>query len=148
MVIGLLSLGWIFLVLFLISGYFFNTLSDGPREFKLSPITWENHMHVFNGAIQCSFIGDDLMERKKVLKKELFSEVQKREETTEGIIYYFKDDAHLLESVMEHVQIEKRCCPFFQFDISILPFNQGFALKISSSEEALKMMKNFEKEDI
>lgn len=110
----------------------------------LSPISWDNHLQIFNGAIQCNLIGDDLLDRKLVLKERIFSKVIKREESLNGITYYFKDDSKLLESVLEHVQIEKACCPFFKLDISILPFNNGFALKISGSEDAIEMIKDFE----
>ena len=143
-----LSLGWVFLALFLTSGYYFNTLSNKTHTFKLSPITWEDHMQIFNGAIQCNMLEEDLLDRKRILKKTLFSKVEKREESLNGISYYFKDSPNLLESLLEHVQIEKACCPFFKFDISILPFNKGFALKVSGSKEALEMIKDFESSDI
>ncbi len=139
-----LSLGWVFLALFLTSGYFFNKLSNNSNAFKLSPITWDNHLQLMNGAIECSLIGDELLERKKVLQKTIFSQVQKKEKSLNGYTYYFVYDTKLLAAVLEHVQIEKACCPFFKFDISILAFNNGFALKISGSEEALEMLKEFE----
>ena len=101
-------------------------------------------MQLFEGAIQCNLIEEDLVERKKVLKEAIFSKVQKKEESSEGFIYYFEDDSELLSNVLEHVEIEKACCPFFKFDISILPFNNGFALQISGSEAALEMIKEFE----
>lgn len=146
--ITILGLGWVFLAIFLTSGYYFNKLTINSNGFKLSPITWDNHMQIFNGAVQCNLIEEDLIDRKKILKQEIFSKVIKREESLNGIIYYFKDDLNLLESVLEHVQIEKACCPFFKFDISILPFNSGFALQVSGSEDALQMLKEFESSDL
>lgn len=142
----ILGLGWVFLALFLATGYYFNTLSNHSNNtFKLSPITWDNHMHMFNGAIQCNMFEEELIDRKETLRKTIFSKVQKRDESLNGITYYFKNDSNLLESVLEHVQIEKACCPFFKFDISILPFNNGFAFQVSGSEEAIEMIKDFEK---
>ncbi len=143
----ILGFGWIFLALFLTSGYYFNTLTNRSNGFKFSPIPWDNHLQVFNGAIQCNLIEDDLLDRKKILKQRIFSNVLKRVESEIGITYYFKDDFNLLESVLKHVQIERACCPFFKFDISILPFNNGFALQISGSKEALQMLKEFESID-
>jgi len=135
------------LALFLSSGYYFNKLSSDSAAFKFSPVTWDDHMQMFNGAIQCNLIEDDLLERKKLLKETIFSKVLKKEESLNGYIYYFNDDPNLLESVLEHIQIEKACCPFFKFDISILPFNNGFALQISGSEDAIEMIKDFELKD-
>ena len=140
----ILGLGWVFLALFLASGYYFNKFTDDTNGFKFSPITWDNHMHMFNGAVQCNLIEDELVERKELLKEVIFSKALKREEAINGITYYFDDDSNLLKSVLEHVQIEKACCPFFKFDISILPFNKGFALQISGSEEAVEMIEDFE----
>jgi len=137
----ILGLGWVLFALFLISGYFYNKLSDTSANYAFSPITWESHMQIFNGAVQCNLIGDELMERKAILKKEIFSKVEKRVESSNGLIFYFKDDINLLESVLEHMIIEKACCPFFKFDVSILPFDKGFALQISGSENAIEMVK-------
>ena len=78
------------------------------------------------------------------MKEEIFAKVTKREKSKNGIIYYFENDPKLLQSVLEHVQIEKSCCPFFKFDISILPFDHGFALQISGSEDAMEFIKEFE----
>lgn len=146
--IGILSLGWVLLALFIVSGYFFNNLSNTSSASKFSPITWDDHIQVFKGAIQCELLADDLLERKKVLKKTIFSQVIKKQESPNGFTYYFKDDPDLLAAVFEHVQIEKACCSFFKFDISILPFNNGFAVQISGSEDAFEMIKEFEENDL
>ena len=139
-----LALGWVFLAIFLTSGYFFNKLSSVSHSSLFSTVTWENHVKVFNGAIQCNLISDDLLERKSILKEQIFLKMRSREENSDGITYYFQDDTKLLESVMEHMLIEKACCPFFKFDLSILPFDGGFALRISGSEAALEIIKEFE----
>jgi len=142
-----LGMGWVFFALILSSNYFFNKFSISPEASSFNPITWENHMQLFNGAVQCNLIEEELLERKKLLKETIFSNVQRRVESSDGITYYFDDEADLIASVLEHVQIEKACCPFFKFDISILPFNNGFALKISGSEEAIEMIKGLESEE-
>jgi len=139
-----LSAGWFFLALFLLSGYLFNKLSFNPNEDILSSITWDQHLLIFNSAVQCSFVGEDLLERKKILKETIFSKVLKKEKVANGYVYYFNDDSDLLASVFEHVQIEKACCPFFKFDISILPNKGGFALQISGSKEALELIHEFD----
>jgi len=140
----LLSAGWFLFALSLTSGYYFKKLSYKSNEFKFSPIAWDDHLQVFNGAIQCNLIEDDLLERKQILKETIFSKVIKKERSLNGYLYYFDDDTKLLADVLEHVQIEKACCPFFKFDISILPFNNGFALQISGSEDAIEMIEEFD----
>lgn len=140
----LLGSGWFFFVLLLISGYVFNSYSGNVNHSKFKPIAWDGHLQVFDGAIQCSFVGEALLERKAALKERIFSKVVNKEVSDDGITYYFEDDSTLLSSIFEDVQIEKACCPFFKFDISILPFGKGVALKISGSEAALEMIESFE----
>lgn len=139
-----LSSGWLFLALFLTSAYFYNNLSGESKTFSFSPITWDKHIQIFDGAIQCNLIGEELLERKQILKDSIFSQVISKEKSTDGYIFYFEDDTKLLSSVLEHVQIEKACCPFFKFDISILPNNQGFALQISGTKSAIEMIDFFD----
>ena len=143
-----LGSGWLILVFFMTSAYFFNKMSPSKNDFSFTPITWESHKQIIDGAIQCEFIDDELIERKRILKKEIFSHLLRKEEHPESIIYYFKEDPELLKSVLEHVTIEKACCPFFKFDISIPSFKQGFALQVSGSKDALDMIRDFESEDL
>ena len=143
----LLSAGWFFLAVFLLSGYYFNKLSVGVDTSIFSPVSWGDHMQVFEGALQCSLTDEDLLERKQVLKESVFSKVTRKEEKTNGFVYYFKDEEGLLNDALEFIQKEKSCCPFFKFDVSILPFDHGFAIQISGSEEAIGMLKDFENND-
>ncbi len=140
----LLGSGWLFLAIFLLSGYFFNKLSDGNETSNFRPIVWGYHMELFKGAVQCSLLEDDILERKIFLKKKVFSKVTRKEEKIDGSIYFFEDEITLLSDAIEFVQKEKECCPFFKFDISILPFGQGFAIQISGSEDAIEMLRDFE----
>jgi len=142
----ILSSGWLCLGIFLISGNYVNQTTENVESSKFRPIAWSDHMQFFNGAIQCNLIEEELLIRKDKLKTDIFSNVERSEESENGYIYYFNDDTVLLASLLEHVQIEKACCPFFKFDISILPFNKGFALQISGPKAALKMIEEFEDE--
>lgn len=143
-----LSLGWILLAIFLISGYYYNKLSLNDSVSKFHPIAWEDHLQIFDGAVQCKLVGDDLLERKKVLKEQIFSNVSKKRTVHNGYVYYFHDRDLLLQDALEFVKCERECCPFFKFDISILPFDQGFAIQISGSEAAFEMLSDFESSDI
>ena len=138
------GLGWILLGIYLISGHYINGLSTNKSAFSFSPVAWEYHLQLFEGALQCNLTDEDLLKRKMFLKDKIFLNVVKKEKSRNGFVYYFNDEEFLLDYVLEFVQKEKACCPFFKFDISILPFNKGFALQISGSEEAVKILKNFE----
>jgi len=144
----LMSFGWLCLCLLFISGCYFNSDSDFENRYAFRPITWNDHIELFNGAIQCNLIEEDLQNRKKEVKREIFSKVHRKEESENGFTYYFEEDEALLASVLEHVQIEKACCPFFKFDISILPYNRGFAFQISGPKAALSMIEEFEESEL
>lgn len=133
LLIPLLSLGWIFLLLFLGSAYFFNSFTKKTSEDLWSPIAWEEHLLVFDGALTCSLTSDELLERKKELKEKIFPQMLRKEGLDNGYIYYFEDDQQLAEDIMEFIGKEKQCCPFFKFDFSVLPFKEGLALQISGS---------------
>lgn len=144
--ISILFLGsaWVLLAIFILSSYFFNKYSNDNNQPAFMPIAWEDQKQFFKGAIQCSLTSEALLERKQQLKEKVFSKVIKKEQTQNGYIFYFNNDAKILEETLEFVLKEKACCPFFKFDISILPYNYGFAFQISGAEEALEMLEDFE----
>ena len=146
MIVLLLALGWVLLVAFLISGHYFNTISGNKEASFFTPIAFKDHLQVFKGAAQCSLTSEELMERKAYLSNEIFPKVINREKQTNGFVYYFKDDSTLLGQVFEFIQKEKACCPFFKFDVSILPFEKGFAMQISGSTEAVALLEEIEKD--
>ena len=129
----ILGLGWILLTVFLGSGYIMNKFKSGEQT-AFTPITWAEHLSVFEGALSCSLTSAELQDRIAQLKEEIFPNVTQKVELEEGYIYYFEDKGDLAIKILEFMGKEKQCCPFFKFDFSILPFNKGLALKISGSE--------------
>lgn len=142
-----MSLGWVLLIIYLVSGFYYNKLLIKDAESSFRPIEWNEHKKVFKGIIQCTLSDADLQERKQLLKEKLFSKVASKEETANEITYYFNYDDQLLDKIFEFTRLEKACCPFFNFDISILPFELGMAIRISGSDEAIEMLKDFEESD-
>ena len=140
----ILASGWLFLALFVLGKNYISHFMPNFNAIEESTISWEEHLQFFKGAVQCNLLEEELQDRKTMLKEDVFAKVIKRKETPNSITYYFEDEASLLESVFEHVQIEKACCPFLKFDFSILPFGKGFALMLSGSEEAIEMLKEYE----
>jgi len=142
----LLGMGWVLLGLFLVSGMHYKKLSGTSSASFVSPIAWEDHLQVFKGVISCSLNSEELLERKAYLKELIMSKVERKEIQANAHVYYFEDDPKLLQDLMEFVQKEKACCPFFKFDLSILPFEKGLALQISGSKEAFEMIKGMDEE--
>jgi len=76
----ILSLGWIFFALFLGSGYVMNTFKSGTEQSSFKPITWEEHLSVFEGALSCSLTSEELRNRIAMLRNEVFPKITKKEE--------------------------------------------------------------------
>ncbi len=144
LLIPVLALGWILLFLVLGSTYFFNSFTKDTNENVWSPITWEEHLLVFDGALTCSLTSAELLERKQVLKEKIFPQLLKKESLDNGYIYYFEDEQQLAEDILEFIGKEKQCCPFFKFDFSVLPFKKGLALQISGSPAVKDFLKDME----
>ncbi len=130
----ILSLGWVLLVIFLGSGYVMNKFKSGTEQSNFTPITWGEHVAVFDGALSCSLTSAELQDRLAMLRTEIFPKLTKKVELEEGYIYYFEDEEDLAVKILEFIGKEKQCCPFFKFDFSVLPFKKGLALQISGSE--------------
>jgi len=126
--------GWVLLVAFLFSGYLFNA-SQKSESFNFQPIKWKEHLNVFETALACTLLPNELNERLAELKEEVFTSDVRKEELADGYIFYFNDEGEMANKVLDFLKFEKKCCPFFKFDLSILPFQGGMALKISGSTQ-------------
>ena len=137
------GLGWLLLVLLLVSSYFIKRFDMGNSAADYSSISWERQVDFFKGAIQCSLTDSDLLERKELIRADLLSRLDRKEELSNGFVFYFKDEPGLLDLVMEFIEKEKACCPFFKFDLSVLPFDQGIALGLSGAPGAVELIREF-----
>ena len=125
------GLGW-FLFLFLLFAIFqFNRKTIVAKNFFSEINTWEDTNFEVNGELVCSLLPKEKQERQKQIKEVLVPFLIKKETIPNGIIFYFKDEENLSNQLMEFIALEKTCCPFFKFDLSILPFQQGIALQVS-----------------
>lgn len=132
--LAFLGLGWVLFAVFLGSGYVMNQFKTNTENSAFTPITWGEHLSVFEGALSCSLTSTALQDRITLLREEIFPNLTRKEELTDGFIYYFEDEGDLAIKILEFIGKEKQCCPFFKFDISVLPFKKGIALQISGSQ--------------
>ncbi len=140
----IMTSGWIVLAIFLVSGFYYNKFSDNKEHSNFHPIEWKDHLQLFEGVLQCSLSDSDLIDRKKVLKEKIFSKVINKEQKPNGFVYHFDYDESILHDILDFTKKEKACCPFFKFDISILPFDHGLAIQLSGSEEVVEILEDFE----
>ena len=93
-------------------------------------------------AIVCSLTEPKLIERKALLKREIFSKVIESKESDYGYIYFFKDENDLLEKLSKFIIEEQKCCPFFTYNISIQSNTNGIALEIAGPIGAKMLLRN------
>ncbi len=94
-----------------------------------------------SGQYLCQLTGPELAKRKAKLQEEVFSQVLKITEAEDGYVFYFADDDDFLLKLMDYMLAEKKCCSFFQFDLSIKAHKGGIAWKISGAAEAKEMLR-------
>lgn len=135
--------GWVLLALFLTTTFIFNQFNSSENNFAFSPIGWSDHASVLDGALSCTLLPAELQDRLDFLKKEVFSKVEKKEVLNDGMIFYFPDSQENTKMVMDFIAFERQCCPFFKFDLSILPFEKGIALKISGSRAVKEFLESY-----
>ena len=101
----------------------------------------EKNIMTDNSSLVCLLTGQELVERKEVLQKEIFSQVKKVEEIETGYIFYFKYEEEFLMKMTDYVIAENNCCPFLTFEIKLHSKDDVELKIIGPSNEAKEMMK-------
>lgn len=92
-------------------------------------------------VLQCTLTGSEFNDRKAALQNELFAHIIRMTEDKTGITLHFDDNDQLLVRLMEYIAEEKKCCSFMHFELSILPFQNGFSLRISGMDGVKEYVK-------
>lgn len=69
--------------------------------------------------ISCSLTTGAFSERKGTVVKQLVSKTNTIDETEDGFVFSFPYSSELLPELTEFIRVEKECCPFFNYSISI-----------------------------
>lgn len=85
--------------------------------------------------IACLLSERDLAARSEEIKQTLLSAVEATEELPDGVAFRFPGDDHSLSRIVEFVAAERRCCPFFTFEIVVTPGGDAIWLKLRGSAE-------------
>ena len=88
----------------------------------------------------CSLSGPELIKRKAALQEEVFSNVLKTQEEETGYRFHFKFDENFLVKLTDYMLAEKKCCPFFRFELMIGEGKEGIELAVSGPEGAKAMI--------
>jgi len=75
------------------------------------------------------------------LAKSLLQQVSEVVEHNDGFTFVFEKSPHLEMQVVNWVSKEKRCCPFFSFEVSSTKTPSRLKLKISGPDGAKEILR-------
>ena len=85
-------------------------------------------------VIACLLNEREMAERSDRLASERFAGVEVVEELTDGYRYCFPGDEIWTGRVLAFVPAERRCCPFFTFEVVFTPHGGPLWLRLRGSE--------------
>jgi hypothetical protein len=84
-------------------------------------------------TIACLLSERDMAARGDLLAQELFPGVEAVEELPDGYAYRFPGDDTWTANVLSFVAAERRCCPFFTFELVFTPHGGPLWLRLRGS---------------
>lgn len=92
--------------------------------------------------IACSLNDRELAARRKnLLEKtaEFLAETQEREN---GFVYLFSVDDSVFKNLVEIIRLERKCCPFLNFKLTLEAQSQFISLELSGQNGAKEAIRN------
>lgn len=86
----------------------------------------------------CQLTSPELQKRKATIIRELKSKVVERRGLELGFSYRFLGNDGTLDMVFEFIKTERRCCPFFDFQIHV--GSDGVTLRVTGEPGAKEFM--------
>ena len=69
--------------------------------------------------IACSLTPDALAARRDGLLKEVIRRAKRHEDIADGHLFQFAADGDVLDVIARAVEVERQCCPFLRFHITV-----------------------------
>ncbi|MEJ7678673.1 MAG: hypothetical protein WKG06_12595 [Segetibacter sp.] len=91
--------------------------------------------------ISCRLTSSELRKRKLTVIAELVIEMNQTEEMDNGYCYSFSYSEELLFKLAEFIKLEKECCPFFNFNLSISGNSNTITLSLTGVEGTKEFIK-------
>ncbi len=79
--------------------------------------------------------------RYDLLRQKLMAAVQEQQETGTGYVFRLAEEAISAMDVMEWVSFERKCCPFFDFELVLERGGGPMWLRITGAEGAKEFMR-------
>jgi len=92
-------------------------------------------------TIACSLDSPQLVKRKAELQKNIFSQAKEVIEKEDSVCFVFNASKGFSSRLVEFINLERDCCPFFWFKIDFMPHHGPITLEIGGPKEAKEMLK-------
>lgn len=101
----------------------------------------ENKEKTSDVAIACSLDSLELVKRKEELQKDIFRQAEEIIELEDAIRFTFTSSPGFSSRLIEFINLERDCCPFFSFKLDFKPDHGPITLEMGGSKEAKGMLK-------
>lgn len=91
--------------------------------------------------IACNLTQSDLVARRNELAKEIFSECRDINELSDGYEFRFAGDDVWFNKLTEFVAFERKCCPFFIFNLTFELNQSAIVLRLQGAEGTKEFIK-------
>ncbi len=90
--------------------------------------------------LACRLIGSDLAERKALIATDLLDHAEAITELPYGYELRFAGGEGWAERVFEFVRLERQCCPFIRFEITLAPDDGQITLRLMGNPEVKRFI--------
>jgi hypothetical protein len=91
--------------------------------------------------IACSLTSAELQERRQTILKQLRSAVVEVRELESGYAYSFPSGGQWLSEIGSMIELERQCCPFLQFRLTVEANGGPIALELTGSAGTKEFLK-------
>lgn len=85
-------------------------------------------------CLACNLVGPEFAERKEAITRDLFAHADRVDELPDGFGFRFPAADPWAAKAIEFIAAEKRCCPFFTFELAFEPDDGPLWLRLRGSE--------------
>lgn len=84
--------------------------------------------------VACSLSSEELRQRRDGVLAKLAQAIQSTQERKEGYLYQFAPTEEILELLFHTVNLERQCCPFLRFQVTLEPGGGPIWLELTGPE--------------
>ena len=85
--------------------------------------------------VACSLMPAELHERRLNVLSKIRDSVSSVTEVEHGFVYHFSPDNHLISELASLIQLERECCPFLTFRLTIEQGNGPVSLEMAGPDK-------------